>query len=242
MALLHLLYEHEYEINDKIHIQIPTVRQVLKNEEPYYNTLLLLTAMPIDMMLQLDEAGLDFTKVSEFDLFMMTMRSLIEQKADLSLFFGDLDTSLLQVAVNVQNNQLMLVDHNGTKIDFAIQQQIAAVLRKIHGLERNNRKPGNEEAREYMLERARAKAKRNKYRVTDSTLEEEIVSLVNTSEFHYDYEDVLDLTIYQFNRSLRQVVNKINYDNRMHGVFSGTVNVKELSQKDLTWLANIINN
>ena len=141
MALLHLLYEHEYEINDKIHIQIPTVRQVLKNEEPYYNTLLLLTAMPIDMMLQLDEAGLDFTKVSEFDLFMMTMRSLIEQKADLSLFFGDLDTSLLQVAVNVQNNQLMLVDHNGTKIDFAIQQQIAAVLRKIHGLERNNRKP-----------------------------------------------------------------------------------------------------
>ena len=33
MATLNLLYEHEYVINDKIKVVIPTVGQVLDNED-----------------------------------------------------------------------------------------------------------------------------------------------------------------------------------------------------------------
>ena len=234
MATVNLLYQDSYRINDAIQIRIPTVGEILKNEDEYYNIVGLLTAMPIDMMVQLDDAGIDFTTINEFDLFMMTFQSL--KRTDTSMVFVDLDLTGFQPVINVQNNQLMLGDtKTGVKIDRAIQGQISFILRKIHGLEKNLHVPANKEAKEYMLERARVKAKRRK-RMTESNLERDIVALVNTSEFPYNYQSVQDLTIYQFNLSLRQVIKKIDYDNRMHGVYSGTVNAKELRQEDLTWL------
>lgn len=88
-----------------------------------------------------------------------------------------------------------------------------------------------------MLERMRAKMKRHP-RAESSQLEQLIIAMVNTEQFKYDFESARSLTIYQFNECVRQIVNKVNYDNRMFGVYSGTVNVKELSQDELTWLVH----
>ena len=63
-----------------------------------------------------------------------------------------------------------------------------------------------------------------------------IISVVNTEQFKYNYESVKSLTIYQFNESVYQIVRKVDYDNRMHGVYAGTIDAKELKQDDLTWL------
>ena len=62
--------------------------------------------------------------------------------------------------------------------------------------------------------------------------------MVNTEQFKYNYETVRDITIYQFNESVRQIVSKVDYEHRMHGVYAGTVSVKDLSQDDLTWLSH----
>ena len=59
MSALHLLYRDSYAINDSIHISIPTVGQVLDNEDSYYNVVSAITAMPIDFMVQLDDLGID---------------------------------------------------------------------------------------------------------------------------------------------------------------------------------------
>ena len=50
MATLNLLYKQEYAINEHIRIQIPTVGEVLDNEDDYYTMVTMLTAMPVDMM------------------------------------------------------------------------------------------------------------------------------------------------------------------------------------------------
>ena len=87
-----------------------------------------------------------------------------------------------------------------------------------------------------MLERARKKMQRNKTRSTDSQLEQLIVALVNTEEFKYDYESTRNLSIYQFNESVRQIIHKVDYNNRMHGVYAGTVDPKGFSHDELNWL------
>ena len=69
-------------------------------------------------------------------------------------------------------------------------------------------------AKEYLLERARKKLRRRK-KDRQSPLEELIIALVNTEQFSYTYGSVRDMTIYQFNESLRQIAHKIDYDNRM---------------------------
>ena len=237
MATLNLLYKQEYAINEHIKIQIPTVGEVLDNEDDYYTMVTMLTAMPVDMMVQLDDIGVDFTAINEYELFLILFNALKDK--DTSLIFGELDLKPFRSAVNPQNNTIVLRNkETGVVIDRGIQGQIASVLRKIHNLKRNNRKPANQEAREYMLQRAREKMRRRNRRMADSQLEGLIVAMVNTEQFHYGFEGTRELSIYQFNESVRQVIKKIDYDNRMHGVYAGTVNAKELSQDDLNWLTH----
>lgn len=237
MATLNLLYKREYVINDFIKVMIPSVGDVLDNEDDYYAMVSMLTAMPVDMMVQLDDIGVDFMSINEYELFLMLFGALKER--DTSLIFGELDLKPFESTVNTQNQTVVLRSREtGAVIDRAVQGQIASVLRKIHGLKRNNRRPANKEAREFMLQRARDKMRRRSRHMMDSQLESLIVAMVNTEQFHYGFEGTRELSIYQFNESVRQIIKKIDYDNRMHGVYAGTVNAKELSQDDLNWLTH----
>lgn len=234
MASMHLLYQHELTINDSIHIMIPTVGEILECEDDYYSMVSMLTSMPIDMAVALDDLGIDFTTINEWELFLLTFNSLKE--LDTTLIFGDLDLKPFTHAVNPQNGNVLLVDRDkDIRIDRALHGQIADALRRIHHLEKNNKKPANKEAREFMIERARKKMRRNAKK-TNSHLEDLIVAMVNTEQYHYGFEGTRELSIYQFNESVRQVIKKNDYNNKMHGIYSGTVSAKDLSQDDLNWL------
>ena len=235
MPTQNLLYKKQYPINDSISIVIPSVGQILDNEDGYYGLVYILTATPVDLMVQLDDAGIDFTSINEYELFLLMFDGLKSQNT--SLVFGDLDLSKFKMAVNEQNGNIVLFDEeHDITIDRAIHSQIAGVLRKIHHLEKNRRKPANIEAKEYMLKRARDKMKRHRNRKEASQLESLIIAMVNTEQYKYDFEGTRELSIYQFNESVRQVIKKVDYDNRMYGVYAGTVNAKGLSQDDLNWL------
>ena len=87
-----------------------------------------------------------------------------------------------------------------------------------------------------MIERARKKMNRNRRRTHSSQLEDLIVAMVNTEQYKYDFAGTLELSIYQFNESVRQITHKINYSNIMFGIYSGTVNPKDINQEELNWL------
>ena len=234
MATLNLLYRNEVEINEFIKVRIPSVGEILEHEDDYYRLVSLFTAMPIDMMVQLDDIGIDFTSINEYDLFLLLFSSL--QQQDTSMILGDLDLKPFHTVINEQNGTIILRDEqSGVNIDRAIHGEIAQILRKIHHLEKNVRKPANEAARKYMLQRMRDKMRRHKKRTYDSQLESLIIALVNTEQFSYGFEGTRELSIYQFNESVRQIIQKIDYDNKMRGVYSGTVSAKDLSQDDLNW-------
>lgn len=235
MATINLLYQSEYAINDYIKVAIPTVREVLRNEDSYYSLVSVITSMPYDLMLELDDMGVDYTSINEWELFLMMFPFI--QSQDTSLIFKDLDLSRFELFVNEQNDTVVLLDEeSGVVIDRAIHGQVAATLRKLHHLKKNYRKPGNEEAKKYLLERARIKRNRNKNKKEVSGLESLIIALVNTEQFKYDYDSVLDLTIYQFNESVQQIIWKIDYEHKMSGVYAGTINAKEMNQDEFNWL------
>lgn len=234
-----LLYARDFPISDKnnkIRIVVPTVGEILENEDLYSGLVTAVTATPSDFMVQLDDFGIDFSTISSFDLFLLLFKSI--QESDTRLIFGDLDLSKFKKVVNCQNGNIVLRDaENDITIDRAIHDQICRLLRKINHLEKHDKKPANDEAKKYMLERARIKQRRAARRRNKSQLEDLIIALVNTEQYKYDFEGTLGLTIYQFNACVYQIIKKINYDNTMIGCYSGTVNIKELSQDDLNWLS-----
>lgn len=235
MATLSFLYRKDYSVNDYVQVVIPTVGDILRDEDEYYGMVTAFTAMPIDLMVQLDDLGIDFTEVTDYDVFLLLFNGI--KNSDSSLIFCDLNLSNFEITQNPETGDMFLINStNGLIIDRAIYNQVSAVLRKMHHIEKNRRKPANEDARKYMLERAREKQKRNKNRKTGSQLESLIVAMVNAPEFKYNYESAKELTIYQFNESVRQIIKRVDYNNRMFGVYSGTINAKEMSQDDLNWL------
>lgn len=235
MATRNFLYKSEIVINDFVSIRIPSVGEIIECEDAYYNLVQLLTAMPVDLMVALDDVGIDFSTINDYDLFIITFNAI--KQCDTRLIFGDLDLSAFEFAVDEATGRAVMLDtKTDRKFDRALQVNIAETLRKIHHLEKNNRKPGNEEARKYMIERARKKMNRNRRRTHSSQLEDLIVAMVNTEQYKYDFAGTLELSIYQFNESVRQITHKINYSNIMFGIYSGTVNPKDINQEELNWL------
>lgn len=232
-----ILYERSIKINDYITVEIPTVQDVLDNEDEYYGIVSSLVATPYDMMVQLDDIDIDFTEIDDYELFLIVFQGLRDQ--DTSLIFGDLDLSGFELAVNEQNEQIVLLNcETGAVIDRAIHFEIAEALRKIHHLKRNNRKAANESAKKFLIERARKKMKREQRKGFSSQLEPLIIAMVNTEQFKYDFETTKTLTIHQFNESVIQIVHKVNYLNIMHGIYAGTVSVKDVDQNALNWISN----
>ena len=237
MATLNLLYKDHYQISDNLKVMIPKVGDVIDNEDAYYQVITMLTAMPIDLMVQLSDAGIDFTTINDYDLFLIMFPSL--QELDTSLVFGDLDLSKFKIDIDEASGNFFVIDDTRTiKIDRLLHGMIADTLRKINHLEKNTKKPADKEVQNYLLERAKQKAKRRKKRIEDSQLESLIIAMVNTEQYKYDFEGTRELSIYQFNESVRQIVKKVDYDNRMYGVYAGTISAKDLSQDDLNWLTH----
>ena len=235
MPSVNTLYKRQIAINDKIHIVIPTVGEVIDREEEYYQLVSILTAMPIDFMVALDDVGIDFTTIDEWELFILLFNEL--RSHDTSIIFSDLDLSKFKIASNEQNGEIVLLDNeHDIVIDRAIHGLIADAFRKLHHVEKDLRKPANEDAKRFLIERARKKQRRRRNSRDDSQLETLIIAMVNTEQFKYNYSTVRELTIYQFNESVRQIVNKVDYEHRMHGIYAGTIDAKDLSQDDLTWL------
>lgn len=226
------------DISDtKLSIRIPTVGEILEDEFTYYSIVSSLTASPFQYMVQLDDMGIDFTMVTDYELFKMLFP--IYAQSDLSILFGDLNTSDFNIYIDKRDNsQFIYSPNNDIVIDELVYNDLANTIRKINLLEKVKYKPGNEHMRKYLLDKERRKQKKNAKKKQEPYLEKLVVALVNTSEFPYDYDSCMDLSIYRFNQSFKQIQHKITFDNTMIGVYAGTVDTSKLSNKEdiLSWI------
>ena len=219
-----LLKTDHVDITPKIKIYIPTVGEVLEDEQSYYSTITALTATPYQYMVQLDDMGIDYTEITDYDLFLMLFS--IYAKTDTSLIFKDLYVSDYEIYKDTSNDTTVLYSETNSmdgKIDELVYIKIVDAIRKINSLERVKFKPGNEEAKRYLLKRERKKQKRNADKPYEPYLEKLVIALVNRPEFKYNYEQVMDMSIYKFNQSFKQIQTSINFDKTMIGVYAGSV-------------------
>lgn len=265
-------------ITDKIYIRIPTVGKVLEHEQIYYSLTYNLTSSPYQQMVRLDDMGIDYSEISEWELFMQTMYSysifitqmklkikelsdsfdeleeteqvkcakeiqslsgdLEEMLEGFKLVFGDLQIEGFQIIKDPQLDEIMLYNpYTDTRIDRITHLELTKAIRELNLYEHVKSKPANENAKKYLLEQERKKQKRIARKPYEPYLEKLIISLVNTSEFPYNYETCMDLSLYKFNQSFKQIQHKINFDNTMVGVYAGTVSTKDMKDKSvLSWI------
>lgn len=238
MGTERLLYKESIDVADNITIHIPKIGWVLENETEYYKTVDLICATPMDMIVELSDAGIDCRNITDFELFLLLFNEIKSTTLEYPFGQGFLDGFV--IAKKDDSNDFILYDKdNDIVIDRVIHARICHYLRAIHGFERNSKKPGNDEAMRYIVERMRKKKQRAaKMAKTTSQIEDIIVSLVNTPEFKYDYSTVLDLTISQFTFSIKQIVKRIEYSHIMTACYSGTIKSESLNMDEICWIGS----
>ncbi len=70
-----LIGRKTYKLNDKVTVNIPTVRlargENIKEENEFWSEVSLFTISPDDMVAELTDFGIDFSKIGEYELFIL---------------------------------------------------------------------------------------------------------------------------------------------------------------------------
>lgn len=264
MANQSLLDLKTFKIRDWISIKIPTLGEYrkLKNISELVN---MFTTTPSAHMIELDDMGIDFTQISDYEFFLKLFdTAFVKPQVLMTCDMSDDDKiNLLSTLQIIDSNELFdcvdfnscyIDNENGLKtikdaegnqiIDEFIYMQISSALCEIFNVKKYKRKPGNNTAKEYILEREREKAemakRRNKQlQMSDDILDGEIVALVCHPGFPYDFDSINNISIYNFYACIKQVIKKDQYDKLVTGAYSGfgTVKLDKLPEDKLNWLS-----
>ena len=103
---LALYFGDPYIVNDYVTITMPKIGEIVKfGEKQYYSMVQTMSAIPSEMKSQLWDLGIDWTQITDFQLFMMLAPSLPKDKT--SILFGDLDFQNLKVFENFAVNNIV---------------------------------------------------------------------------------------------------------------------------------------
>ena len=232
-----LLYCTNYKLTDKITIHIPTLKEILTyGEDNYFKVISMILSTSKDYMVQLDDIGVDYEEITDFELFSQILfTSLKEMNA--SLVLSNLNLADFELCQNKVNDEIVLYsEKDNVIIDRYVHSIICDKLREIHYIEKDRYKAGNKEAKAFMIERARKKQKRASKKPYKPVLRPMIISLVNCQEFKYNYTEALELNIFQFYSSVKAIQKRINFDQIMSGIYTGSISSKDINMQEINWL------
>ena len=239
MNRMALLRGKPYKVNDKITMYQPTLGEIEEYGEIRYLQLVSnLTATSYDCRFQLDDMDIDYEDIDDFTMFCM-MFKLFKQE-DTAILFGDLDFQKFELMVKDESEIVLRDQENDINIDIIVYELIVSYLRQIHGLKRNFLVAGNKMAKQFLLKEERRNLElqmKNKKSDDESQYAPLILSIVNCSEFKYDFESVFNLPVYTFMESIKQIQKMISYKNLMIGIYTGNVDSKNIPKEDKTWIS-----
>lgn len=233
-----LLNQSSVQITDQLSIRIPTVGEILENESIYFSLVSIMTSTPFQYMVQLDDLGIDYTKITDYQMFQIFFP--VYAKQDISIIFGDLDLSDIGMYHDHSIDlDVLYSPSTDIKIDEFVYYNMAKAMRQINLLKYERKRPKGEHTKKYLLEKERRHLERMQKRkeYKQSELEKLIVALVNNHNFKYDYNSVQSLSIYNFYQSFQQIQHEINFNNVMRGVYAGTIDTSKLQDRScLSWI------
>lgn len=224
-----------YVLNEHITIRQPTLREIIDyGERDYLSMVSLLTAYPSDMKSVLWDMGVDYTKVTDFEVFVAFYRFLTPDKT--FILFGDLNLSALTPDTNAVG-EMCLVGPDGTVIDWNIHRMIFEFLATSHMMQKQREKPGNERTKQVLIDwdrEDREAAARKPYRSPFVSL---ISAMVNSAGFKYDHQTVQQLTIYQFYDAVQRIQLINSAQSLLSGMYSNPfMDSTKIDKKYLNWL------
>ena len=237
-----------YILPNGVEIKCPTLGEICDyGESKYLSMISVFTATNIDRCAQLEDMGIDYTEITNFQMFtifaMMLSNHEDEQKGklDTSPLFGDLDFSSF-IPVEYEG-KLCMVNPCGVLFDNDVFEEMATYIRKMHGMSQpqyTQVKDGF--AKKQLIIDARNDAKYQErlraLKGTHSVYLPYISALVNHPNFKYGWGEVWSVKVNAFFDSLKRISIIDNANHLYHGLYSGCIEYNKI-KKELDWLKPI---
>ena len=226
-----------YVINDNITILQPTIKQIAEfGEKEFFSVVHTITAIPSDMKANLDDMGLDWMEVEDFELFMMLVQTLTPDRTH--LLFGDLNFSKLRPFRNNENGDIVLADkETGILIDKMVYLRIVTYLRKAFNITPKIERAANKMTKKILIEEDRNKMQQNKDKPFKSFLLPMISSVKVKQGYTKDY--VLNMGYVEFMNDIARLQVIHNADHLLSACYAGTIDMKKINKSELNWMKEL---
>lgn len=234
---LALYFGDPYVVNDYITITIPKIGEVVKfGERQYYSMIQTISAIPSEMKSQLWDMGIDWTQITNFQLFMMLAPSLPQDKT--SILFGDFDFQALRLFENKENDTVFLANpETGAIIDELAFGKIHSYLCSAHNLTKKVENAANEFTKKFMIDEDRQKILHSSKQPYKSMLRPLISSVKCRMGYTLDY--VKNMGLYEFFDDLNRLQIIVSADALLQGSYSGFCDTSKIPKKNFDWCREI---
>ena len=239
---LKMYFGDDFVINDKIHIHQPTIGEIADyGEQMYFHVARTVCQTPSDMKSKLWDMQIDWTEVSDFQLFSMLCSVLPQEQTH--ILFGDLDLTALKLYPHPQNEDMVVLANKdeGIVIDEYIYTKIVEYIRRVHGFSKNVERAKNNITKKILIQEDRDKILRNSQK---QSFESYLLPLISSVQARLgctkDYIRNMGLCEFMDMVSRLQII--VNADALLGGMYSGMIDTKKINKSELNWMREITHN
>lgn len=237
-----------HQINGNLSIRVPTLEEICTyGETAYFSMVHTLCSVGIDLCWQLEESGIAFDEISDFELFysLLCKRYDTEQT---KILFGDVlnfqamhlyqnDTGEYYLQQDITANDGAAKAITLTEADYL---EIVKYLRALHNLKRNNAVAGSKSCRRAFIEDAKAAYEAHLLEPAQSYLLALISTMVNFDGFKRDDRTIWDMNIYAFMDSVKRIDKIRNASMLLQSGYSGFgIDLKKVKKEELDYMGDL---
>lgn len=251
---LKMYFGEPFEVGNGITIYQPTVGKILEvGESDFYGTLYVFIANPTTYRVQLWDNGIDWNKVSDYELFMMLVKSVRPEIS--SSLFGDIDFSAFEpysktiIKTNEEGEEeevsIPTLYNKDTEMelseeDYTLIAEYLSVMFNIHPkIEHAKGKITKQSIIEE--EKMNMEARMAKGDVEESGLLSLVSACVNHPGFKYKLQELKDVGICQFMDSVQRLQVYEQSTAMLHGMMGGFVDSSKIKADSYNWMRSLSN-
>lgn len=240
---LQMYYGMDYKINDHIVIKQPTMGQLIEfGEKKVYASIMPFVSNPTTYRLQLWDMGIDWNKISDFELFVMLVQGL--KKEDTSLLFGDFDFSQLKPYVDTANDNTLVLSNVDASIviDEESYMHMREYIRLMFDQHPKAEKAKGKATKQSMIDEERINLiNAQKLNKKEKSIYLPLISaMLNHPGFKYKKHELKDVGIVEFMDSVKRLQVYESTRALMSGMYSGFCDVSKMDlNKELNWLRDL---
>lgn len=206
--LIGLYFGEDYKINDRIVIHQPTLQDVINlGEKKFYAAIAPFTTNTTSFRVQLWEMGIDWNKISDFELFSLLLKTVSLEQT--SIFFGDLDFSSFDLVGLANEDKDPIPILYSKKMNMEISEETYLKIRKyfcfMFDITLKTEFIKGRSFKEETIAKERAEEAKRRAEMKGSSLIQMISFALNHPGFKYKKNELREVTYVEFIDSIKRL-------------------------------------